>query len=185
MVDLSNYTNPFTLKSRLCRILFNVVWAVFVKPFPVRITRRWNIIVLRAFGAKVHSTCTIYSSAKIMMPWNLVMHDYSCIANNVIIENASIVSLGSHSIVSQYSYLCTASHDIRSIGFKHVSHPITIQSMAWVCASCFVGSGVCIGTGAVVGASSSIFKNVEPWSIVGGNPAKQLGIRKVLEAHVS
>ena len=56
--------------------------------------------------------------------------------------------------------------------------------MAWICASCFVGTGVNIGTGAVVGASSSVFKNVEPWSIVGGNPAKNLGVRKVIDAHV-
>ena len=129
MVDLSSYSNPFTLKSSLGRILFKVIWAVFVKPFPVRISRRWNILILRLFGAKIHWTCTIYSSAKIMMPWNLVMYDYSCIAKNVIVENASVVSLGSHAIVSQYSYLCTASHDIRSIDFKHISKPITIQSI--------------------------------------------------------
>jgi len=112
------------------------------------------------------------------------MDEYSCIANNVTIENSSCVWLGRHSIVSQYSYLCTASHDIRSKKFEQISFPIKIESMAWVCASCFIGPGVRIGTGAVVGASSSIFKNVNSWSIVGGNPAKELGIRQILDGDV-
>ena len=42
----------------------------------------------------------------------------------------------------------------------------------WVAAECFVGPGVNIGEGAVVGARAAVFKNVDPWTIVGGNPAK-------------
>ena len=47
-----------------------------------------------------------------------------------------------------------------------------IEDQAWVAADAFVGMGVRIGQGAVVGARTAVFKNVEPWTVVGGNPAK-------------
>jgi putative colanic acid biosynthesis acetyltransferase WcaF len=50
--------------------------------------------------------------------------------------------------------------------------PIVIGDWAWVCADVFVGPGVTIGPGAVVGARSSVYKDVAPWTVVGGNPAK-------------
>jgi putative colanic acid biosynthesis acetyltransferase WcaF len=55
--------------------------------------------------------------------------------------------------------------------------PIEIGDMAWICADAFVGPGVTVGEGAVVGARAVVVKNVEPWTIVVGNPAKAVGRR--------
>jgi putative colanic acid biosynthesis acetyltransferase WcaF len=53
-----------------------------------------------------------------------------------------------------------------------ISSPIRIGRRAWVAADAFVGPGVTIGEGAVVGARSSVFRNIDPWTVVGGNPAR-------------
>jgi putative colanic acid biosynthesis acetyltransferase WcaF len=90
-----------------------------------------------------------------------------------------VVTLGAYSIVSQYSYLCTATHDIRDNDFLQYSKPIVLGRRSWVTARCFIGPGVTIGEGAVVGATSSVFKNVEPWEVVGGNPAKLISKREI------
>lgn len=74
--------------------------------------------------------------------------------------------------MSQKSYLCTATHDISSKYHELITAPIIIGSRAWIAASVFVGPGVTIHTGAVVGATSSVFKDVQSWEVVGGNPAK-------------
>jgi putative colanic acid biosynthesis acetyltransferase WcaF len=134
--------------------------------------RRWNILLLRLFGAKIANTAIVYSSARIFMPEHLEMDDHSCLAGHTIIENAAIVHLKEESIVSQYSYLCTASHDIRNDDFPQFSKPIIIGKKAWVTAGCFVGPGVTIGDGAVVGARSAVFKDVKANTVVGGNPAQ-------------
>lgn len=176
-MESPNFRSPFSLKNKLLRLFYNIFWAIFVNPFPAKSARKWKIFVLRSFGAKIHSTSIIYSNSKIYMPWNLVMKEYSCIANNVIIENPSKVEIGAHSIISQYSYLCTASHDIRNNDFPQFSEPIVLGERCWVCARCFIGPGVNIGDGAVVGAASSVFKNVDSWNIVGGNPSKYIGKR--------
>ena len=62
-----------------------------------------------------------------------------------------------------------------------ITASITIHSFAWVAADAFVGMGVTIGEGAVVGARAVVFKDVEPWTIVGGNPAKDLKKRIIKE----
>lgn len=105
------------------------------------------------------------------MPWNLVMEDYSCLASGVDCYNAAKITIKAYAIVSQRSYLCTASHNISSSRHEQIEKPIVIEEMAWVAAEAFVGPGVTIGEGAVVGARGVVFKNIEPWTVVGGNPA--------------
>jgi len=124
------------------------------------------------FGAKIHHTAHIYSSVKIYKPWNLEMHEYSCLAPEVDCYNVGKVIIGAYSTVSQKSYLCTASHDIKKRDHPLVYKPIVIEEKVWVGADVFVGMGVVVKQGAVVGARSSVFKDVDPWTIVGGNPAR-------------
>lgn len=54
------------------------------------------------------------------------------------------------------------------------SKPITIEDKAWIGFNCIVLKGVTIGEGAIVGAGSVVTKDVEPWTVVGGNPARVL-----------
>jgi len=175
-----NFKDPYRTGNKLKRMLWNITWKLLAQPFPRNTARRWKILIIRLFGAKVDNSCTIYSRAKIYMPWNLVMEEHACIASDVIIENAAIVHLGAYSIVSQYSFLCTASHDIRKNDFPQYSKPIVLGRRSWVTARCFIGPGVVIGEGAVVGASSSVFKDVAPWTVVGGNPARIISKREIL-----
>ena len=60
-----------------------------------------------------------------------------------------------------------------------VTAPITVGAQAWVAADAFVGMGVTIGEGAVVGARAVVTRNVEPWTVVGGNPAKFIKKREL------
>jgi putative colanic acid biosynthesis acetyltransferase WcaF len=77
--------------------------------------------------------------------------------------------------------LCAASHDITDPEFKLLHKPIRIESRAWVAAGAFVGMGVTVGEGAVAGARSVVVKDVEPWKIVAGNPARVVGERRIRE----
>ena len=52
------------------------------------------------------------------------------------------------------------------------SRPITIEDKAWIGMNCTILNGVTIGEGAIVGACSVVRENVEPWTVVAGNPAK-------------
>ena len=60
----------------------------------------------------------------------------------------------------------------------HVFGKIIIESDVWIGANCIITPNVCIGKGAIIGAGAVVTKDVEPWSIVGGVPAKLIGWRK-------
>ncbi|WPR71644.1 DapH/DapD/GlmU-related protein [Flavobacterium sp. NG2] len=172
LIDLSKYQNAISRKNQLARLLWSITWMLLARPLPRSFCNSWKLFLLRLFGAKVHRTAVVYSSVKIYMPWNLEMDAYSCLAPEVDCYNVDKIRIGAHSTVSQKTYLCSASHDVQLSHNPLIHAPIVIEDQVWIGAAAFVGMGVTVGQGAVVGANACVYKNVENWSIVGGNPAK-------------
>ncbi len=171
-IDLSKYKNALNRKHQLIRFVWTIVWCVFARPLPRSLGNGWKCFLLRLFGAEIASTAKIYSSANIYYPANLIMEKYSCLATGVICYNVAPIRIGANTTVSQGVYLCTASHEITNPLNPLITAPITIEDQAWIATESFIGMGVTIGQGAVVGARATVFKNVEPWTVVGGNPAR-------------
>lgn len=168
------YINQLPKANLIKRALWNVCSFFLFRCFPTFYFRKWRNFVLRLFGAQIDSEAHVYSSAIITNPWNLKMERLACLGPHSICDNGVLVVLEENATVSQYSYLCTSSHIIDDKRFELIRKPIFIKKDAWVAAGCFIGMGVTIGEGAVVGAKAAVFKNVEPWTVVGGNPAKFL-----------
>lgn len=166
------YVNHLGRRHQVVRMLWTMTWALCARWLPRSVGSGWKRFLLRIFGAKVASTAIVYSSAKVYYPANLTMDDYACLASDVDCYNVAPIHIGKFATVSQGAFLCTASHDIASPHHELITAPITIESQAWVAAGVFIGMGVTIGEGAVVGARAAVFKDVEPWTVVGGNPAK-------------
>ncbi len=181
IIDLSKYHNALSRKNQIVRMLWTVVWGVLARPLPRSVGSGWKRFLLRLFGAKIDPTAIVYSSAKVYYPANLIMERYACLASDVDCYNVAPVHIGANTTVSQGAYLCTASHDITNPLNPLISAPIIIEDQAWVAADAFVGMGVTVGQGAVVGARAVVFKDVEPWIVVGGNPAKFIKKRIIKE----
>ena len=139
----------------------------------------WRNLLLRLFGADLHPTARVYPKAIIWCPAYLKMGAHACIADDADIYNVGGVTLGDHALVSQYSYLCGATHDHEDVDFPLVPGPITIGARAWVAADVFVAPGVTIGEGAVVGARSNVFKDLPAWQVCVGSPARAVKPRKL------
>lgn len=137
---------------------------------------------MKIFGAKIDKGAKIHSSVKIWAPWNLEMGEYSCLGPYVDCYCADKISIGKHCTISQYTILCAATHDYTKHNMPLISASIIIEDYVWVCADVFVNPGVRIGEGAVVGVRSLLTKNVEPWTVVGGNPAKFIKKRELKES---
>lgn len=165
-----------TLKNRIARLMWSVVCNTLYR-FSPAIIHGWRRFLLRCFGAQVGAGAHPYPGAKIWAPWNLTMEKDSCLADNVDCYCVAPIRIGAGATVSQYSYLCAASHDYHSPAMPLIVAAIVIESRAWVAADVFVGPGVKIGEGSVVGARSTVLSDVEPWSVVVGSPAKGIGKR--------
>lgn len=162
--------NVHSLLNKIGRVLWWFVWLFMFRPSP-KIAHGWRRMLLRLFGAKIGKAVHVYPACKIWAPWNLQMGDFSCLADMVDCYCVAPIIIGAHSTVSQYSYLCTATHDYEHPHMPLCFAQIEIEDQAWICADVFIAPGVTIGQGAVVGARGSVFSDVEPWTVVGGNPA--------------
>ncbi len=167
----SDYLSPHSCANQLMRILWRTVWLLAYRPSP-KVFHGWRRFLLRMFGAKIANNAYPHPSVKIWAPWNLEMGPLSCIGPDVDCYCVDRVVIGARATVSQYSFLCTATHDYHGALMPLVTAPIVIGERAWVAADVFIGPGVAIGEGAVVGARSSVFRNVDPWTVVAGNPAR-------------
>ena len=179
MIDLSAYKNRLGRKHQVVRMLWNILWPLTTWFLPRSLGMGWKRSLLRMFGAKVHPTAQVYSSARIYYPANLTMEAYSCLADGVECYNVAPVTVGAHSTISQGTLLCTASHDITDSHHRLVTAPIMIEDQVWIGARAYIGMGVVVRQGAVVGATASVYKTVEPWTVVGGNPARFIKKREI------
>ncbi len=170
--------SPHSLNNKLGRTLWAVCWWGLFRPSP-RPLFGWRNRLLRLFGARVTATTRIDPSVRVWAPWNLTMGADSSLGHHVDVYNVAPIHIGSHATVSQYSYLCAASHDLSDPNMALTASPIEIRDAAWVCAKAFVGPGVTIGRGAVVGACAVAVKDVGEWEIVAGNPARLIGKREL------
>jgi putative colanic acid biosynthesis acetyltransferase WcaF len=127
---------------------------------------------VRRFGATVGSNVHIYPSTRIYFPWNLSIGDWSCIGEWALIYNLGPVAIGERATLSQNVHICAGTHDYSAPSLPLMKPPIRIGDSAWVCADAFVGPGVTIAEGAVIGARSVVVKDVPAWTVVAGNPAR-------------
>jgi putative colanic acid biosynthesis acetyltransferase WcaF len=160
----------WNVRERAGRVLWDACRIVF--RWSPRICWSWRCGLLRLFGAKIGKNVRIDPTARIMIPWQLEVGDWSAMGFDVLVYNLGPVRIGSRVTISQRAHLCAGSHDFRDPTMPLLKPPISIDDDAWVCADAFVGPGVRVGCGAVVGARAVVVKDVPQWSVVAGNPAR-------------
>lgn len=175
-VEAEGKAQGLSMANKIGRLFWGVVWILAFRPSPRKLYfwRRW---LLRMFGAQIGSGVVIYPSTRIFAPWKLRMDDHACAGPDVDLYSVDLIHIGEKATVSQYAYLCSASHDYEDPRMPLTHAPIRIEPNAWVCADAFVGPGVRIGCGAVVGACAVVMRDVEDWNVVAGNPAKFIKMR--------
>jgi putative colanic acid biosynthesis acetyltransferase WcaF len=176
-LPLDPYLGPSTtLLNRAGRFGWSIAYLLLFRPTP-RPLHRWRALLLRLFGATLGPNCRIYAGARIWAPWNLHCEDAVAIADGAVIYNAAPIRLASHSIVSQDAYLCGATHDYDDPGFPMIGRPITLGRYAWICARAVVCAGVTVGDGAVLGLCSVATRDLQPWTVYAGSPARAIKTR--------
>jgi putative colanic acid biosynthesis acetyltransferase WcaF len=163
----------FSFRNRVVRVLWSVCYALFYRISP-RPLHAWRVFLLRAFGAKLGAACHFYPKGKIWAPWNLVCEDRVTLADDAELYNPSLMYLGSHAIVSQGAYVCGATHLYNEPSFRLVSFPMRLGAYSWICARAAVNPGVNVGDGAILALGSVATKDLEPFGIYAGVPARKV-----------
>jgi putative colanic acid biosynthesis acetyltransferase WcaF len=178
-VKQNRQAKKYTSGEMTRRVLWTLAQPLF--RFSPRPCFGWRRFLLRCFGAKIGRSVHIYSSARIFFPWNLEAGDESAVGEDALIYNLGPVTLGPRVTISHRAHLCAGTHDHTKPDFPLLRPPIVIGPEAWICADAFVGPGVTVGEGAIVGARAVAMKDVKARTIVVGNPARESKKREITQ----
>lgn len=137
-------------------------------------------VILRFFGARVAKNAIVRPSVRIDAPWRLTIEEHGTLGDFSVVSGDADVIIGKAATVSQYAQLCT-SPTPRTSGTGTSPRAITLGAHAWVAAEAFVGPGVQLGEGTILGARGVAEGHLRPWTIYGGHPARVISPRPPLE----
>lgn len=168
---------PYPKHIYIARLLWAIVWRTLWKlcwrRLPILRT-----IILRCFGAKLRHVA-MSATTWIEMPWDLEIGSHCLFGPRTYLYNLGGLKMGDHCVVSQDAYICGGTHDYNDPTYPLIRKKITIGSYVWIAAGAFIHPGVTIGEGAVIAARAVVVRDVEPWTIVAGNPAVVVKHRKM------
>jgi len=90
------------------------------------------------------------------------------------LDNRRGIYVGNNVGIAHNTKIYTLGHDLNDSSFATKGAPVNIEDNVFVFSNALIMPGVTIGVGAIVLAGSVVTKDVEPWTIVGGNPAKKI-----------
>jgi putative colanic acid biosynthesis acetyltransferase WcaF len=151
-------------------------WLIRLSPRPCF---GWRRLILRLFGAEVGEQVHVYPSAHLFMPWNVQIGDWSALGDDVFVYSLGKVRIGKNVTLSYRTHVCAGSHDLEDPSMPLLKPPVRIEDAAWIGTDAFIGPGVTVGHGAIVGARAVVVKDVEPFDVVAGNPARVIGRRNM------
>jgi putative colanic acid biosynthesis acetyltransferase WcaF len=180
--DLKTFRLPANFRGRPAWVvqLWWIVQATLFRASP-QVLYGWRRFLLRLFGCSLGKGVLVRPTAEITYPWKVSIGEYSWIGHNVTLYSLGEIHIGANVVVSQGSYLCAAAHDMQSPNFDIYDEPIFIDAEAWIAADVFVSPGVHIGRGAVVGARSTVLRDLPAMMVSFGNPAKPVRPRLMPE----
>jgi putative colanic acid biosynthesis acetyltransferase WcaF len=160
-----------TTREQVAAFAWRWVQRFMVYPSPA-VLHGWRRFLLRCFGARVDVTVRVNPTVRIIHPWNLTLGRGVVVCDRVVLDCQAAISIGAGSRISQFSHLCTATHRYERREMPIIGKPIRIGDGCWLAADVYVGCGVQVGDGAVVGARASVFRDVAANTIAIGEPAK-------------
>ena len=179
--DEQRHRSPFTVRENFARLMWLIVQGtIFRFSFPT--WYRYRVMLLRLFRAKIDPTCRIKRTVRFDCPWNVTAGRNCALGDYVIVYALGSITLGRRVTVSQYSHLCAGSHDFTHRYLPLIKPPITLENDVWLGADAFVGPGVTVHEGALLGARGSAFKDLDAWTIYGGSPARRMRERPPMQS---
>ena len=167
----------WSLKIKILRILWWPFNIFFIRGTG-RILSPLRILSLKLFGAKIPGETLVMDGVKVWYPWNLTLMPYSALGNGVEVYNFAPIYIGEQTTISQDTFLCSATHDYTHPHMPLVFKSIIIEDQV---SKCYIGPGVNIAQGCVIGACTVLTKNTTAWGVFAGNPARRIKERVIVD----
>jgi len=136
-----------------------------------------RILGLKCAGASLGEDIVLAAGTRLYSPWKLRIGPHTNIGDQVHLDARGNLTIGSNCNISSEVAIWTAEHDIQSPTFAMTRGPVVIHDRAWVCFRSIILPGVTLGEGCVVASGAIVTKDVPPFAVVAGIPAKVVGQR--------
>lgn len=144
--------------------------------FPSHVFRR---ILFSFAGIKMGRKSTIHIGARFYQPKNIRIGQGTIIGDHATLDGRALLVIGDHVDIASGVMIFNSQHDIRDEAFGALEEKVVIEDYVFIGPRAIILPGVTIGKGAIVGAGAVVTKDVPAMAIVGGVPAKQIGMREV------
>jgi acetyltransferase-like isoleucine patch superfamily enzyme len=142
----------------------------WISSFPSHTIR--NLFYSKAMKFHIGEESTIFLGCRFDASKTLHLGDFSVINANCRLDTRGTITIGNRVSISDSVMILTADHEVDDKYFVGRTREVIIEDYAWIGTRALILPGVTIGKGAVIGAGSVVTKNVAPYAVVAGVPAK-------------
>jgi len=132
---------------------------------------------------KIGLGSTIHTGARFYDPRNIKVGEDTIIGEGVVLDGRAPIAIGDHVDMASEVMIYNSEHDINDENFAATDQPVVIKDYVFIGPRSIILPGVTIGEGAIVAAGCVVTKDVPPYAVVGGVPAKVIGERKLKNLH--
>ena len=135
-------------------------------------------VIYKLAGVKIGKGSAIHMWANFFDPTGIEIGQDTIIGDHAFLDGRAPLVIGDHVDIASSVMIYNSEHDLESVDFKAVTEPVIISDYVFIGPRVIIMPGVKIGKGAVIAGGAVVTKDVEPFTIAGGVPAKPIGERK-------
>lgn len=132
----------------------------------------------KIFRMKIGTGSSIHWRAVFFAPEGVRVGNNTIIGNDCFLDGRRVLTIGNNVNIGGHVQIFTLEHDPQSPTFGVQGGPVIVEDYVYVASRATVLPGVTLGRGSVVAAGAVVTKDVEPFKIVGGVPAREIGDRQ-------
>lgn len=137
----------------------------------------------RLAGVKLGKGSTIHMWARFFQPKNIIIGSGTIIGDHCFLDGRAKLKIGDNVAIASQVLIYNSQHDIHSQDFRPVEKPVEIGDYCFIGPRAIILPGVKIGKGAIIAAGAVVSRDVEPMTVAGGVPAREIKKREVKKLH--